>query len=209
MANYHAPDEKNVEKSVRTLNNFGVSNIRLQKDVFDADLYFKLLMLAKMGDLGRMTQYKSAPEETRTAQLLTYPVLMAHDVAGYDEVLVGEDQEQHLQYAGKLLRKYNATFSVVKVPKASLVGGRVKDLKDPTKKMSKSSPMGCIFLDDSPDDLRKKLRKATATPDGLENLGCLYRQFIGPDVPDSNEKLKTDLAEVLVEKFGKFETEVG
>lgn len=204
VANYHAPTE-NLDYSIRTLHKFGVSDIRVQKEVFDGDLYFKLLTIAKIGDLNRMTQYKSASEDSRTAQLLTYPVLMAHDVAGYEEVLVGIDQEQHLQYAAKLLRKYNQVFKQpVTIPKPNIVVGRVKDLREPDKKMSKSSPHGCLFLDDTPDEMRRKLRKATATEAGLESLGHLYREFVGPDVPPYNEVLKNTLADALIEKFGKF-----
>ena len=201
VANYHAPEEQNTSQSVAALRRFGVQNIKLQKDVFDAELYFRLLTLAKMGDLGRMTQFKSCAEERRTAQLLTYPVLMAHDVAGYNEVIVGEDQHQHLQYARKLLHRCNRHFQTTyTIPVANIVIGRVKDLREPEKKMSKSSPAGCIFLDDAPDDIRLKLRKATATEAGLENLGFLYRHFVGGAVPERNQELKERLAEALVER---------
>ncbi len=200
VANYHAPEETNIDNSLRTLQRYGVSNIRLQQEVFNAKLYFELMTISKFGDLARMTQFRSADEESRTGQLLTYPVLMAHDVAGYNEVLVGDDQEQHLLYARKLLRKYNTVFKAdLAIPEMKLVGGRVKDLKDPTKKMSKSQPQGCVFLDDTPDDIRRKLRKATATEAGLENLSFLYREFVGPDVPTSNQDLKETLAGKIIE----------
>jgi tryptophanyl-tRNA synthetase len=202
VANYHAPEEQNTSQSVATLRRFGVQNIRLQKDVFDAELYFRLLVLAKMGDLGRMTQFKSCADDRRTAHLLTYPVLMAHDVAGYNEVMVGEDQHQHLQYARKLLHRCNRRFQTTyPIPVANLMGGRVKDLREPDKKMSKSSPPGCVFLDDSPDDVRLKLRKATATEAGLENLHFLYAHFVGGPLPQQNKELKDRLAEALVERL--------
>ena len=200
VANYHAPEETNLEKSVNSLRQYGVQNIVIQKEMFDAELYFRLLPLAKMGDLGRMTQYKSAREEDRTGQLLTYPVLMAHDVAGYTEVIVGLDQEQHLQYARKLLNKYNSVYGTeYPIPIANIVVGRVKDLREPTKKMSKSSPLGCLFLDDTPDEIRSKLRKATADQDGLNNLKFLYGEFVREIPPDSNQKLKEVLAEAIIE----------
>lgn len=202
VANYHAPDEQNIEASIEMMKRFGVKTIKLQREMFNADLYFKLLTVAKIGDLSRMTQFKSAEEDDRTAQLMTYPVLMAHDVAGYKEVLVGIDQEQHLQYARKLLRKYNKDFNQeLCIPTANIVVGRVKDLRDPEKKMSKSSPQGCLFLNDSPDIIRMKLRKATATEAGMENLRFLYKEFVGDKLVDGNEKLKTALAEALINKF--------
>lgn len=200
VANYHAPEETNLENSVNLLKGFGVQKIRMQKDVFDADLYFKLLTLAKIGDLSRMTQYKSTEEDDRTGQLLTYPVLMAHDVAGYSEIIVGLDQKQHLEYARKLLKKYNSVYETdYPIPVANIVVGRVKDLREPQKKMSKSSPAGCIFLDDYPEDIRQKIRKATADEAGLENLRFLFTEFVKSDIPQSNLELKETLAEALIE----------
>jgi tryptophanyl-tRNA synthetase len=196
VANYHAPTER---ANLEVLYNFGVKNVKLQKDVFNPELYFKLLQLAKIGDLNRMTQFKSAETSNRTAHLLTYPVLMVHDVAGYEEVMVGEDQEQHLQYARKLLHKYNSLYEPYIIPTANIVVGRIKDLREPTKKMSKSTPQGCLFLDDSPEAIRSKLRKATATEEGMENLRFLYREFVGENIPESNEQLKSNLAEAIIE----------
>lgn len=200
VANYHAPEEKNLDDSVNALKAFGVSNIILQKDIFNAELFFRLLTIAKMGDLSRMTQYKSAEEKDRTGQLLTYPVLMAHDVAGYNEVIVGEDQQQHLEYARKLLKKHNEVFGTdISIPIANITIGRVRDLRDPTKKMSKSSPSGCLFLDDTADDIRYKIQKATTDEEGLKSLSFLYREFINEDPPESNQKLKEILANEIIE----------
>lgn len=204
VANYHAPEETNIEKSVNLLKLFGVKNIIIQKEIFNPDLYFKLLTLAKIGDLSRMTQYKSATEKTRTGQLLTYPVLMTHDVVGYSEVLVGEDQDQHLQYARKLITKYNKVYGTDHtIPIANIVVGRIKDLREPTKKMSKSLPLplGCLFLDDHPDEIRQKIRKATADEEGLENLRFLYKEFVGEQIPSQNQQLKEELAEGLIRTF--------
>lgn len=204
VANYHAPDKEHTEETVEILKRFGVENIIVQTDVFDADMYFKLLSISKIGDLGRMTQYKSAGEDDRTAHLMTYPVLMAHDVAGYEKVLVGEDQTQHLQYARKVLRRYNEKFNEnVEIPEEKIVVGRIKDLKRPENKMSKSSPAGCLFLDDSPKEMRRKIRKATMDESGLESMAFLYKEFVGPKVPSMNQKLKEELAEALVENFEK------
>lgn len=204
VANYHAPEVTNLENSVNALRHYGVQNVRMQKEVFDAELYFRLLSLSKMGDLNRMTQYKAAAEEDRTGHLLTYPVLMAHDVAGYTEVIVGLDQKQHLEYARKLLRKYNSVYGTeYPIPMANIVVGRVKDLREPTKKMSKSSPQGCLFLDDTADDIRQKIRKATADEEGLNNLKFLYGEFVRETPPDSNQKLKETLAEAIVELTDK------
>jgi tryptophanyl-tRNA synthetase len=174
----------------------------MQRDVFNAELFFRLLNLAPFGDLNRMPQFKATEEDNRTAQLLTYPVLMTHDVAGYDEVLVGEDQKVHLEYASRLLKKYNKAFNEnIRLPRALIVGGKIKDLRKPTEKMSKSSPDGCLFLDDTPDAIHTKLRAATATEEGLENLSVLYKHFVGTNVPVMNSVLKNELADALIAKL--------
>jgi tryptophanyl-tRNA synthetase len=175
----------------------------LQKDIFNAELYFRLLPIANFGDLNRMTQFKSAT--VKNAQLLTYPILMTHDVAGYEEIVVGEDQHQHLQFARKLLKKYNGLYSEkFLIPKANIVVGRVKDLRDPDKKMSKSMPDGCLFLTDTPDIIRAKLRKASVTPEGLENLRFLCKEFGGDDTVSFNEGLKNEVAESIIRMLKKF-----
>lgn len=198
IANYHAPEERSVEAIVATLRKFGVTTIKLQREVFDPGLYFELLGIASIGDLERMTQYKSCKDTQKTAHLLTYPVLMTHDVAGYEEVLVGDDQKQHLEYAARLLRKHNHKFGRgYVVPRGNIVGGRIRDLRFPDQKMSKSSPEGCLFLDDPPDAIAKKIKRATMTDAGRENLAFLYRAFVGEDVPESNSLMKERLTEAL------------
>ena len=200
IANYHAPEEQNLEGIVAVLQRFGVEKIKLQKEVFDAQFYFKLLSIAPMGELERMTQYKSSVSPT--AQLLTYPVLMTHDVAGYSEILVGEDQKQHLEYARDLLKKYNNRYKEnLRIPVANIVGGRIKDLRSSDKKMSKSAPNGCIFLDDNSEMIKMKLAKAVTDVSGLENLSLLYQEFVGPKVPESNRALKEELADAISRRF--------
>src|SRR5207237_9724175 len=89
--------------------------------------------------------------------LFTYPVLMAADILLYDtdRVPVGEDQRQHLELTRDLAMRFNARYGeTFVVPEAAVprVGGRIKDLQDPTRKMSKSedSPQGTILLLEDP-----------------------------------------------------------
>src|SRR5277367_5233914 len=153
IAEYHAPKCKpiEVEMMVDTLRSFGVpkKSIRLQSEEFDAQTYFELLSIARVGELQRMTQYMTAGDDN-DAHLLVYPVLMVHDVLGYDEILVGDDQTQHINYARDLIERYNRVFKTsIRLPIARPVGGRVMSLTEPTKKMSKSESNGCLFLDDT------------------------------------------------------------
>jgi len=199
IANYHAPEEQETEKIVSILQRFGVQKVKLQKEIFNPELYFQLLTIASIGDLERMTQYKASKDDHKTAQLLTYPVLMAHDVVGYREVLVGEDQKQHLEYARRLLKRYNRKFGKEYViPKENIVGGRIRDLRVSDNKMSKSSPEGCLFLDDTPEEIAQKIRRATMDELGMENMKFLYGEFVGGEVPERNIDLKEKLTEGIV-----------
>jgi tryptophanyl-tRNA synthetase len=202
IANYHAPEEQDTEKIIDLLHKFGVQKVNLQREIFNPELYFQLLTIASIGDLERMTQYKSTKDEDKTAQLLTYPVLMTHDVAGYKEVLVGEDQKQHLEYARRLLKRYNRKFGKdYLIPKENIVGGRIRDLKVPENKMSKSSPDGCLFLDDTKDVIAQKVRRATMDELGRENMVFLYNEFVGGEVPESNSSLKERLTESIANRI--------
>lgn len=180
IARYHAPEEE-----WRTLYNdprlFGMWVI-LQR--LNVDLYFKLLNASRFGELSRMTQFKS---QKPTPHLLIYPVLMCHDLVGYDRVIVGEDQRQHVEYA-------NVLFKRLGLPKIEAkFTCRIMGFRDPTKKMSKSDPKGCLFLDDPPEVKEKKIMKAVTTPEGRKNLEFLYKEFVGGTPPEKNIDLKKEL----------------
>ncbi len=114
--------------------------------------------------------------------LFNYPVLMASDILLYDAkyVPVGEDQTQHLEFARDIAERFNNKFEPVftvpePVDKQNQFFQRQKtlkimDLADPTKKMSKSdeSSKGVIFLNDSPEAVKKKIMSATT--DSLEKI---------------------------------------
>ena len=79
-------------------------------------------------------------------------------------------------------------------PEGNYSSGRVMSLSDPTKKMSKSEPKGCLFLDEDPT---KKIMKAVTTPRGRENLLYLYKQLGGKRPPKLNKRLKIKLIELV------------
>ncbi|HJQ45938.1 MAG TPA: tryptophan--tRNA ligase [Amycolatopsis sp.] len=121
------------------------------------------------GEAARMIQFKekAGGQAGVRLSLLTYPVLMAADILlqGASEVPVGEDQRQHVELARALARRFNTTYGeVFTVPEAVLppAGARVRDLTDPTRKMSKSTrdSAGVVFVLDEPDLVRRKLRRA-------------------------------------------------
>ncbi|MEY4731277.1 MAG: tryptophanyl-tRNA synthetase, tryptophanyl-tRNA synthetase, partial [Candidatus Parcubacteria bacterium] len=121
--------------------------------------------ITPLGELYRMTQFKDKAEhqkENVNAGLLTYPTLMAADILLYDAkfVPVGNDQDQHLELTRTLARKFNVKFGKTFVEPQALhtPTPRVMSLKDPTKKMSKSQPETCLFLDESSAEIEKKIK---------------------------------------------------
>lgn len=142
--------------------------------------------------------------------LFNYPVLMAADMLLYDAeyVPVGDDQTQHLEYTRDIAERMNKQFlSKLFVSPKSVKeqhaffgkdqGLRVKDLLDPSKKMSKSDETGkgVIFLSDAPDAAKKKIMSATtdsfgriaynkAEQPGLANLIDILALLTGRTVGD-------------------------
>jgi tryptophanyl-tRNA synthetase len=131
-------------------------------------LGYLLECVATTGELGRMIQFKEksrAGESTR-ASLFTYPVLMAADILLYRPagVPVGDDQRQHVELARDLAVRFNSTYGqVFTVPEITTppAGARVRDLADPSRKMSKSGDgAGVVRLLDPPDVVRRKIARA-------------------------------------------------
>lgn len=164
--------------------------------------------------------------------LLTYPLLMAADILLYDAkfVPVGDDQLQHLELTRTLARKFNNRFpgragdQTFMEPKELLTKTpRVMSLNDPSKKMSKSQPEGCLFLNDSPEEIKKKISRAVTdsgsevkfdlvNKTGVSNLLSLYEALTGTSVADLEKKytgkgygqFKSDLAEVAIKALQPF-----
>ena len=141
-----------------------------------AQLAWVLMCMTGFGEAGRMTQFKdkSAKEGTGAASvgLFTYPILQAADILLYQatEVPVGADQRQHLELTRDLAGRFNARYGETFVlPKAAVLpdAAKVVDLADPTAKMSKSSPAGCVFLLDPPKTITKKIKSAVTDSEGV------------------------------------------
>ena len=172
---------------------------------------------------------KWASEHSRVSVgLFNYPVLMAADILLYGAtyVPVGDDQTQHLEFTRDIAERMNRKFGdlfVVPKPVAQQhrffgndQGLRIKDLMNPTKKMSKSddSGKGVIFLGDKPQIAHKKIMSATTdslgkvqydrdNQPGISNLLeilTLVRQDAGRDV-----SLEQTISEYAgMERYGDF-----
>lgn len=134
--------------------------------------------VARMGWMGRMTQWKDKAGKNRegaSVGLFTYPVLQAADVLLYKatHVPVGEDQKQHLELARDVATKFNQDFGVelfpLPAPLVSTAAPRIMSLRDGSAKMAKSDPsdLSRINLIDSDDAIAQKLKKAKTDAEPL------------------------------------------
>lgn len=232
------PETKN-EETLNVVSGFLAAGINPEKSTIFiqsqvpacTELTWILNTITPLGELQRMTQFKDKSQRQQVninAGLFDYPVLMASDILLYDAefVPVGEDQLQHLEFARTLARKFNKKFGEVFVePKPLLTKiPRLMSLTDPKKKMSKSDPQGCLFLEDSEEEIQEKIKRAV-TDSGKEiifdeknkpaisNLMLIYEGFSGLTAKKIEEKFKdktyvefkTSLAELLIKNLREFQ----
>ena len=185
------------------------------------------------GEASRMIQFKEKSKENAnfSVGLLTYPVLMAADILCVDTeyVPVGIDQKQHVELARDIAirfnKKYGETFKIPE-PLIEVSGTKIKDLKDPSKKMSKSeeNPVGVISLFDDKEVIRKKIMSATTDSEmrvvfdeenkpGISNLINIVVSLTGKSVKEIEAmfvgknygEFKKYVADIVVEKVGEIQ----
>ncbi|MBI2411566.1 MAG: tryptophan--tRNA ligase [Candidatus Kerfeldbacteria bacterium] len=200
------------------------ASIFVQSSVAEhAELAWVLNTFTQMGELERMTQYKDKSKQHAqniNAGLFTYPALMAADVLLYKTELVpvGEDQKQHIELIRNLAQRFNNHYDkpVFTVPEyvPPKQGARIMGLDDPTKKMSKSaeSEWNAIALTDTPDVIRKKIKRAVTDSESevragddkpaLTNLLTIYSVVTGKSIADLEK-------EYVGRGYGDFKTELG
>lgn len=192
-----------------------------------AELQWILNAITPLGQLSRMTQYKSKAEQHADnlyAGLLNYPILMAADIILYDAkyVPVGDDQRQHLEFTRDIVEKFNYIYGDTFVMPEMLstdTGSRIMSLQDPTSKMSKSDPDNSAYITmlDEPKVIEKKIKRAVTdslnnfdyndTQLGLKNLIEIYSSFTNDSIEEIVNRykdkgygtFKKELAEVIAE----------
>lgn len=182
----------------------GVGNQRQSNSRFQLlELQHELSFYANTSRLDNMTQYK---EKGGTLALYAYPVLMAADILYHEatHVPIGDDQKQHLELVRELARK---TGRIEPQSVINPIGARIMDLKDPTKKMSKSnpSPDGIIYLCDSADDIARKVKGAVSTPAGIMNLTEICRALGDSTISasiDNYSGFKSHVTDLLIQELG-------
>ena len=145
---------------------------------------------------------------------------MAADILLYqpDFVPVGNDQKQHVEITRDIAQRFNNVYgNVFKIPEPYIpkTGARIMGLSDPTSKMSKSAPEGCVFLMEKPEDIQRKFKRAITDSDtencvrfdpenkpGVANLMSIYGAVTGK----SFEEIEQEFAGC---GYGKFKPAVG
>ena len=187
-----------------------------------AELGWILDCYTYMGELSRMTQFKDKAAkhaDNINAGLFTYPALMAADILLYQANLVpvGQDQQQHLEITRDIAERFNKLYGkTFTIPEGyyGKASAKIMGLQDPTAKMSKSAtnPNDVILLEDEPDVIIKKFKKAVTDSEnkvrfdpenkpGVSNLMQIYSSITG---------LKMEVIEKEFENsgYGDFKTKV-
>ncbi|XP_060057781.1 tryptophan--tRNA ligase, mitochondrial isoform X3 [Erinaceus europaeus] len=195
-----------------------------------------LTCMIKIPRLQHLHQWKvktAQQKQEGTAGLLMYPVLQAADILLYKStyVPVGEDQVQHMELVQDLARGFNKKYGeFFPVPTSILTPmKKVKSLRDPSAKMSKSDPnkMATISITDSPEEIVKKFRKAVTdftsevTYDpvgrpGVSNMLAIHAAVTGLTVEEvvrrsvgiDTAHYKLLVAEAVIEKLAPIKREL-
>ncbi len=144
-----------------------------------SELAWILNCFTGFGELSRMAEFKDKSARLGIEHIgvgqFGYPPLMAADILLYDAkyIPVGDDQRQHIEFTRNIAERLNKRFGELFVIPESVNkqheffgnghGLRIKDLQDPTKKMSKSeeSGKGIVYLNDKPETAHQKVMSAT------------------------------------------------
>lgn len=241
------------QNTIRTLKYYLAAGLDVNENVHiyrqsrvpaHSELCWILNCVATMGELNRMTQYKEKSEGKSSCNvgIFDYPVLMAADILLYDATYVplGEDQFQHIELTRDLAERFNHKFGEIFTLPATTREQvafmeveepiRIRDLVNPEKKMSKSTPAenSKIMLEEDPAKATKKIMGATTdsfqeiqfdfeTRPGISNL--LYIEALLTETPLSEvvEKwrgesrygeLKKQVAATVTAKLTEFQKRV-
>ena len=186
-----------------------------------AELSWILGCYTQFGELSRMTQFKDKSKkhaDNITAGLFTYPVLMAADILLYqaDLVPVGVDQKQHVELCRDIAQRFNGIYSdtfTLPEPFIPKLGAKIMSLGNPTSKMSKSDPDGCVYLMDKPEDILRKFKRAVTDCEasvhddkenkpGISNLLTIYCAATGKTMAEAE-------GEFAGQGYGVFKPAVG
>jgi tryptophanyl-tRNA synthetase len=189
-----------------------------------AELGWVLSCLTGFGEASRMTQFKE--KGGGNVGLFNYPILQAADILLYQSnaVPVGEDQRQHLELTRDLGQRFNSRYGetfTIPDPYVQKTAERIKDLQDPTSKMStsKGGPGVLWVIEDDKQTLKKIKSAVTDTgrevtydvdeKPGISNLLTIMSVATGQSIDDlvasydgkGYGDFKADVAEAVISMF--------
>jgi tryptophanyl-tRNA synthetase len=189
-----------------------------------AELGWVLSCLTGFGEASRMTQFKE--KGGGNVGLFNYPILQAADILLYQAVAVpvGEDQKQHLELSRDLATRFNNRYGetfTVPAPHTVKSVARIKDLQDPSAKMSttRGGPGTLWVIEDDAATVKKIKSAVTDTgrevlfdeqgKPGISNLLTILSACTGKEVGELQDAyagkgygdFKGDVAEAVVELF--------
>ncbi|PNJ23030.1 tryptophan--tRNA ligase, mitochondrial isoform X2 [Pongo abelii] len=195
-----------------------------------------LSCMVRLPRLQHLHQWKAKTTKQKhdgTVGLLTYPVLQAADILLYKSthVPVGEDQIQHMELVQDLAQSFNKKYGeFFPVPESILTSmKKVKSLRDPSAKMSKSDPdkLATVRITDSPEEIVQKFRKAVtdftsevtydpAGRAGVSNIVAVHAAVTGLSVEEvvrrsagmNTARYKLAVADAVIEKFAPIKREI-
>ncbi|MDD3239925.1 MAG: tryptophan--tRNA ligase [Lachnospira sp.] len=154
------------------------SNIFIQSQIPQlTELTFYYMNLVTVSRLQRNPTVKSEIqmrnfEASIPVGFFTYPISQASDITAFKAttVPVGEDQEPMLEQAREIVRKFNSVYGDTLIEPDILLPDNKACLRlpgtDGKAKMSKSLG-NCIYLSDTPEDVKKKVMSMYTDPDHL------------------------------------------
>ncbi|CAG2249330.1 WARS [Mytilus edulis] len=177
------------------------------------DLAWLLGCICTLPRLQHLPQWK---EKSKTSEnpgigLFTYPILQAADILIYraTHVPVGEDQIHHLELTRDLAKIFNNKFNF-NFPRPKDImgeGPRIKSLRNPSAKMSKS--------DVNPKNSIPGISYDPESRPGISNLLQIHAAFTNETVENVCEQCKslnkvqykTKLSDIIVESLGPIRQE--
>lgn len=154
------------------------SSIFIQSSVLElTELSFYYMNLVTLSRLQRNPTVKSEIkmrdfEMSIPVGFLTYPISQAADITAFEATTVpaGEDQEPMIEQCKEIVRKFNSIYGDTLVEPEILLPQNKQCCRlpgtDGKAKMSKSLG-NCIYLSDTPDEIKTKVMSMFTDPDHL------------------------------------------
>ena len=135
-----------------------------------AELHVLFSMITPIPWLERVPSYKEQQTQLKDKDLSTYgflgyPLLQAADILIYkaNAVPVGEDQVAHIELTREVARRFNHLYGELFPEPKVMLTPTPRLLGTDGRKMSKSYN-NCIYLSDSPEEIRAKSRTMITDP---------------------------------------------